>query len=115
MVDIIDEDGPDDPTSPACPCSRSPRLLFAQSAKDCVANGDGEISRDCVLDAAKNINDWSAGGLHASADPGANIPPECAHDHHGRRDGDVQAPLPRGSRQGRRRTASTATRRSPST
>jgi hypothetical protein len=46
--------------------------------KDCVANGSGEISRVCVLDAAKNIHQWTAGGLHAEGDPGNNVPPNCS-------------------------------------
>jgi hypothetical protein len=58
--------------------SFSSNLMFAQAVKDCVENGDGEISRLCVFDAAKNIHEWSAGGLHASGDPGANIPPSCS-------------------------------------
>jgi hypothetical protein len=58
--------------------SFSANLLFAQSVKDCVAKGNGEISRVCVLDAAKAIHEWSAGGLHAAGDPGNNVPPPCS-------------------------------------
>ena len=46
--------------------------------KDCVANGSGEISRACVIDAAKKIDTWDGGGLHAAASPGRNLPPSCS-------------------------------------
>ena len=79
MVDIITNDGPSDPTIAALSMqSFSSNLLFAQAVKDCVANGTGEISRVCVLDAAKNIHEWTAGGLHAAGDPGNNVPPSCS-------------------------------------
>jgi ABC-type branched-subunit amino acid transport system substrate-binding protein len=79
MLDIIHQDGPSDPTIAALSMqSFSSNLLFAQSVKDCVEGGSGEISRVCVIDAAKKIHSWDAGGLHAAGDPGANIPPGCS-------------------------------------
>ncbi len=79
MVDIIKENGPPDPTIAALSMqSFSANLLFAQSVKDCVEGGDGEISRLCVLDAAKAIHSWTAGGLHAEGDPGKGEPPSCS-------------------------------------
>ena len=79
MVDIIENSGISEPTIAALTMqSFSSNLLFAQSVKDCVANGSGEISRECVIKAAKEIHEWTAGGLHAPADPGANIGPHCS-------------------------------------
>jgi len=79
MVDIIKKDGPPDPTIAALSIqSWSSNLLFAQSVKQCVEDGSGEISRLCVLEAAKTVEDWSAGGLHAPAHPKDNLPSGCS-------------------------------------
>lgn len=78
MVDIIKSNGPPDPTIAALSIqSWSSNMLFAQAVKDCVEGGSGEISRVCVLDAAKKIDDWTAGGLHAPSHPKTNMPSEC--------------------------------------
>ena len=79
FVDILKEDGPADATIAALGMqSWSANLLFAQSVKDCVEGGSGEISRVCVLKAAKAIHSWTAGGLHAEGDPGKGEPPSCS-------------------------------------
>lgn len=79
MVDIINTDGPPDPTIAALSIqSWSSNLLFAQSVKQCVEEGSGEISRVCVLKAAKSVEDWSGGGLHAPAHPKDNLPSGCS-------------------------------------
>jgi hypothetical protein len=45
-------------------------LLFATAAGDCGAGNHGVLTRACVLRAADAVEDWAAGGLHASSDPG---------------------------------------------
>ncbi|MFN8053076.1 MAG: ABC transporter substrate-binding protein [Acidimicrobiales bacterium] len=50
-------------------------LLFATAAKSCADEGD--ITRVCVLKAAKDIHKWDGGGLQAETDPGANAPGKC--------------------------------------
>ena len=53
-------------------------LLFATSVNKCIDSSGGEISRKCVIEAGKTITSWDGGGLHAEANPGENLPPECA-------------------------------------
>ncbi len=48
-------------------------LLFAQAARDC----GSDLTRTCVYNNAKNIHDWTGGGLHARTDPGANTGSGC--------------------------------------
>lgn len=36
------------------------------------------LSRACMMDEAFKIDDWTGGGLHATAHPGTNTPPECS-------------------------------------
>jgi hypothetical protein len=48
-------------------------LLWATAAKAC---GD-DLTRACVLDELSKVHDWTAGGLHAPTDPGANKPGTC--------------------------------------
>ena len=43
-------------------------LLFAEAAKAC----GSDLTRRCVYEHAKQIHDWTGGGLHAATDPGAN-------------------------------------------
>jgi ABC-type branched-subunit amino acid transport system substrate-binding protein len=45
-------------------------LLFATAANDCAADNDNVLTRACVLEAAADIEDWTAGGMHAPSDPG---------------------------------------------
>ncbi len=54
-------------------------LLFAEAANDCAAGNDNELTRDCVLFAADDINAWTGGGLHSEMDPGGvgATPPAC--------------------------------------
>jgi len=79
LEELIRKDGPADPTIAALSIqSWSANLLFAQSVKNCVADGSGEISRLCVFKAAKKIDHWDGGGLHAAASPGKNEPPSCS-------------------------------------
>jgi ABC-type branched-subunit amino acid transport system substrate-binding protein len=48
-------------------------LLFAQAASDC----GSDLTRKCVYDGAKEIHDWTGGGLHAPTDPGKNQGSRC--------------------------------------
>jgi ABC-type branched-subunit amino acid transport system substrate-binding protein len=48
-------------------------LLFAQAAKQCGA----DLTRRCVYDNLKQVHEWTAGGLHATTDPGAGTPSDC--------------------------------------
>jgi hypothetical protein len=48
-------------------------LLFARAAVQC---GD-DLTRTCVLDTARNTEDWTAGGLHVPTTPGNLEGPDC--------------------------------------
>jgi ABC-type branched-subunit amino acid transport system substrate-binding protein len=48
-------------------------LLWATAVDACGA----DVTRDCVLEEARKIEDWTAGGLHAPTAPGTNMPPDC--------------------------------------
>jgi hypothetical protein len=49
-------------------------LLWATAADACGA----ELTRECVLDEVSGVTSWDGGGLHAEANPGENLPPECS-------------------------------------
>lgn len=53
-------------------------LLFGTAVNKCLEKSGGELSRKCVVEAGKTITTWDGGGLHTDANPGDNIPPECA-------------------------------------
>ena len=57
--------------------SMSAWLLFSTAAKACAESSGGEISRDCLMDAAFKITSWNGGGLHAEANPASGKPPAC--------------------------------------
>ncbi len=78
-LDIMKSDGPPGSTIALLGMqSWSSWLLFATSAKKCIeGTGDGQLSRDCVRQAASTIHSWDGGGLHATADPAANTGPTC--------------------------------------
>ncbi len=48
-------------------------LLWAAAARSC----GSELTRTCVLHALSNVHQWTGGGLHATTDPGSNLPPTC--------------------------------------
>ena len=48
-------------------------MLWANAAKAC----GSELTRECVLEEAAKIDEWTGGGLHVASDPGVNIPPPC--------------------------------------
>ncbi len=49
--------------------STSAWLLFVTAANACGKNNGGEISRDCILEEAAKVKDWTGGGLHGPQDP----------------------------------------------
>ena len=48
-------------------------LLWATGVKACGSH----VTAKCVLDAASTQRNWTGGGLHLPADPGANTAPKC--------------------------------------
>ncbi len=48
-------------------------LLWATAAKEC----GSDLTRQCMIDELSQIHEWDGGGLHATMDPGANIPAQC--------------------------------------
>ena len=48
-------------------------LLWATEAKACGSN----LTRQCMLNNLSKVHNWTGGGLHAQADPGGNVPPQC--------------------------------------
>ena len=48
-------------------------LLWAQGAQQCGA----DLTRDCVMQKLSQVHEFTAGGLEAAADPGANRPGDC--------------------------------------
>ena len=79
LLSILKEYGPPDGKVAALSAqSFSTGLLFAQSVKQCVERGATEISRDCVLEQAKQVTEWDGQGLFAAADPATNTPPKCS-------------------------------------
>ncbi|HEY8526151.1 MAG TPA: ABC transporter substrate-binding protein [Acidimicrobiales bacterium] len=61
-------------------------LLFATAANECGA----DLSRECVLEEARNMEGWTAGGLHAPQTPGNAEAGECSLLVHFTPDGFVQ-------------------------
>ena len=70
-LDIVEADGGD--VSMLAMQSASAFLLWATASQAC----GSELTRQCVLDHIGEVHDWTGGGLHATADPGANLPTEC--------------------------------------
>lgn len=48
-------------------------LLFARVARECGSN----LTRECLMDKAESVHEWTGGGLHGPTDPAANHAPEC--------------------------------------
>ncbi|MFZ1441042.1 MAG: ABC transporter substrate-binding protein [Candidatus Microthrix subdominans] len=48
-------------------------LLFATAVGEC----GSDVTRTCVFEAAKEITEWTGGGLHGQTDPGANKLSPC--------------------------------------
>ena len=71
-LDLVEASGGDVSTLGAL--SASAFLLWATAAKDCGA----DLTRDCVVANLEKITEWNAGGLQSTANPGENIPTQCA-------------------------------------
>lgn len=79
MLDILEEYGPDDAKIAGLSIqSFSSWLMFAQAVNTCVEENDGNVTRDCVLDAASSLDEWTGGGLHAPSHPSKDEGPECS-------------------------------------
>ena len=48
-------------------------LLFATAASEC----GSDLTRECLLENAGSVEDWTAGGLHSPTTPGNTLAPEC--------------------------------------
>jgi hypothetical protein len=48
-------------------------LLWATEAKACGST----LTRQCMINNLSKVHNWTGGGLHAQADPGGNVPPQC--------------------------------------
>jgi hypothetical protein len=48
-------------------------LLFAQSANAC---GE-QLTRNCLLEEAGSVTEWTGGGLHSPQDPSTSTPSAC--------------------------------------
>jgi hypothetical protein len=48
-------------------------LLWATEAKACGSN----LTRQCMINNLSKVHSWTGGGLHADANPGSNLPPQC--------------------------------------
>ncbi len=70
FIDILNENVPDAKQALLGMQSFSSWLLFAQSANECGEANDGVLTRACILEAAADTEDWTAGGLHAPSSPG---------------------------------------------
>jgi len=49
--------------------SMSAWLLFTTAANACAEKNDNVLSRDCIMEQAAAVSDWTGGGLHAPQDP----------------------------------------------
>jgi hypothetical protein len=68
-LDLLEQYSPGAKRSSLGVLSMSSWLLFAVAANACADVNGGEITRECVLEQAAAVEDWTAGGLHAPVDP----------------------------------------------
>ena len=57
--------------------SMSSWLLFTEAATACAESEDHIISHDCIRSQVDKIGEWNGGGLHATTNPGKNLPANC--------------------------------------
>jgi len=69
-IDIVNDNVDDPKIAVLGAQSFSAWLLFAEAAKACGESNDGELSRECILTSAADIDEWTGGGLHSPHDPG---------------------------------------------
>jgi ABC-type branched-subunit amino acid transport system substrate-binding protein len=68
-LDTLKKYVPDAKTGPLGIQATSAWLLFATAANACSKANDGVIDRNCILEQANKVKDWTGGGLHATVDP----------------------------------------------
>lgn len=49
-------------------------LLWATAADAC----DSDLTRQCLVDNLASVTEWTGGGMHATTNPGENLPAKCA-------------------------------------
>ena len=101
-LDMVEQYVPEGITGPMGMQSLSAWLLFATAANACGEANDGVLDRDCILEQAAAVDDWTGGGLHAPQDPAPQADQQASpcgllHGGRGRR---VRAPVPRDRRRG---------------
>jgi ABC-type branched-subunit amino acid transport system substrate-binding protein len=72
-LDLMERYNPDGRTALLGMQSISSFLLFARAATAC----GSELTRQCLIDEAASVTEWTGGGLHAPTDPAANTPSQC--------------------------------------
>ena len=72
-LDLMEEYNPDGKIAQLGMQALSAFLLFAQAAKECT----DELSRECILEKAAAVDDWTGGGMHAPQDPGGDEASPC--------------------------------------
>jgi hypothetical protein len=72
-LELMDRYNPDGKVALLGMQAMSSYLLFAQAASACGA----DLTRECLIEEASSIEEWTAGGLHAPQLPGANDPSPC--------------------------------------
>jgi hypothetical protein len=70
---LMEEFNPDGKVALLGMQAMSSLLLWAQSAAAC----GNELTRDCLLDEAGSVTEWTGGGLHASQNPAEQRPGNC--------------------------------------
>ena len=68
-LDMVDEHVDGGITGPMGMQSLSAWLLFATAANACGEANDGVLDRECILEQAASVQEWTGGGLHAPQDP----------------------------------------------
>jgi hypothetical protein len=68
-LDLMDEYVPDGEEALLGMDSMSAWLLFVTAANACGEEGDGVLTRACIVEQAAAVEDWTGGGLHSPTDP----------------------------------------------
>lgn len=72
-LDLMKQYNPDGKVAALGAQSMSALLLFAKAATACGSN----LTRQCLIDQASKITDWTGGGLHGKTNPSTNSPTPC--------------------------------------
>jgi ABC-type branched-subunit amino acid transport system substrate-binding protein len=70
-LDNLDKYVPDAKVAPLGVQTTSAWLLFATAANACATANDGELTRQCILEQAAAVEEWTGGGLHSAQNPNA--------------------------------------------